>query len=76
VFVAAKFGLDVDEITAGAIAVVLGFFAGYFSPAPRTVLKERRSTPRVRDEAGYGLVEAGIFLLLLAIAVVIVMKVL
>lgn len=37
VAVLAYFGIDLDPALAGAIAVVLGIVAGFFSPAPKTV---------------------------------------
>jgi hypothetical protein len=36
VAVLAYFGIDLDPALAGAIAVVIGIIAGFFSPAPKT----------------------------------------
>jgi hypothetical protein len=38
-FVLARFGIELDSATSGAIAVVLGAVAGYFAPAPTTEVK-------------------------------------
>ena len=43
VFLLSYFGVDLDVEVAGAISVLLGFVAGYFAPAPKTVLVERSS---------------------------------
>ncbi len=38
-FIAARYGLDIDRETSGAIAVVLGVLIAFFAPAPKTVAK-------------------------------------
>lgn len=38
VAVLAYFGVDLDEAAAGALGVLAGVIAGYFAPAPKTVV--------------------------------------
>lgn len=38
-FLATYFGLDLDAEVAGAVAVLIGLVAGYFSPAATTTLQ-------------------------------------
>lgn len=38
-FVAARYGLEIDKETSGALAVVIGTLVAFFAPAPKTVAK-------------------------------------
>jgi uncharacterized membrane protein len=61
--------------------VVVGVIGGVFAPAANTELKPAEVPPYNRgrrgfDETGYGLVELAVFLLILAIALVILFRIL
>jgi hypothetical protein len=66
----AHFGLDLDDELSGAIALVLGFAAGYLAPPAPTVTARRRPS-----EAGQGLVELVIVVLVILILVFVLLRV-
>jgi len=63
----AHYGIDLDADVSVALGAVLGFAAGYIAPAAPVVAAERSSWGKQKGEAGYGLVELLIALILLLV---------
>jgi hypothetical protein len=65
----AHFGLDLDDELSGALALVLGFAAGYLAPAAPTVTARRRPS-----EAGQVGIEAVVVVLVIVILVIVLLR--
>lgn len=75
VFALTHFGIDLDDETSAALAVVLGFVAGYIVPPSATVIDGDPTDTRAhRGEAGYA--EGGVLGALLVVAVIVLLVVL
>jgi hypothetical protein len=66
----AHFGLDLDDELSAALAVVIGFAAGYIAPPAPTVTARRRSS-----ESGQGLIELVVVVLVILILVFVLLRV-
>lgn len=64
-FVAGYFGLEMDAEVVLALSTIIGFFAGYFAPAPKVTEVPVTTKDRWRQQNGYGPIEVVLVLAVL-----------
>lgn len=70
-FVAGYFGLDMSAEVVLALSTVIGFFAGYFAPAPKVAEVPVATKDRWRQQDGHTMWEVAMFLLFILVILII-----